>query len=148
MRTIEEVIEELNKELFSIGEQVGEEIKSGKINDTPYSRGMLQGIAMVAVCVENRGNEILEIHKAEKQKWIPVSERLPKPFSYVNCTCRSLIDDRAFWVVETCYVPQPKNSPYSDWGNIPMLNHGDCTVVAWMYRDIPKPYKAESDVEE
>lgn len=66
-RTIEEVIEELNKELFSIGEQVGEEIKSGKINDTPYSRGMLQGIAMVAVCVENRGNEILEIHKAEHE---------------------------------------------------------------------------------
>lgn len=68
MGTIEEVIEELNKELFSIGEQVGEEIKSGKINDTPYSRGMLQGIAMVAVCVENRGNEILEIHKAELER--------------------------------------------------------------------------------
>ena len=77
--------------------------------------------------------------------WVPVSERLPKPFSYVNCTCRSLIDDKAFWVVETCYIPQPKNSPYSDWGNIPMLNHGDCEVVAWMYREIPKPYKAESE---
>lgn len=81
----------------------------------------------------------------QEPRWIPVSERLPKPFSYVNCTCRSLIDDRAFWVVETCYVPQPKNSPYSDWGNIPMLNHGDCEVVAWMYREIPKPYKAESE---
>lgn len=84
----------------------------------------------------------------QKTKWIPVSEGLPKPFSYVNCTCRSLIDDRAFWVVETCYVPQPKNSPYSDWGNIPMLNHGDCAVVAWMYREIPKPYKAESEDKE
>lgn len=78
----------------------------------------------------------------EQTGWIPVSERLPKPFSYVDCTCHSLIDDREDWVVETCYVPQPQNSPYSDWGNIPMLNDGDCEVVAWMYREIPKPYKA------
>lgn len=87
----------------------------------------------------------LAIKALEQTRWTPVSEGLPKPFSYVNCTLRSLIDDRAFWVVETCYVPQPKNSPYSDWGNIPMLNHGDCAVVAWMYREIPKPYKAESE---
>jgi len=78
-------------------------------------------------------------------KWIPVSERLPKPFSFVNCTCHSLIDDREDWVVETCYLPQPPDSPYSDWGNIPMLNWGECEVIAWMYRDIPEPYKAESE---
>ncbi len=78
-------------------------------------------------------------------KWIPVRDRLPEPFSYVNCTCHSLIDDREDWVVETCYLPQPPNSPYSDWGNIPMLNWGECEVIAWMYRDIPEPYKAESE---
>ena len=78
-------------------------------------------------------------------KWIPVSERLPKPFSFVNCTCHSLIDDREDWVVETAYLPQPPNSPYSDWGNIPMLNHCECEVTAWIYRDIPEPYKAESE---
>lgn len=78
-------------------------------------------------------------------KWIPVSERLPESFRFVNCTCHSLIDDREDWVVETCYLTQPKDSPYSDWGNIPMLNAGDCEVVAWMYRDIPEPYKAESE---
>ena len=76
-------------------------------------------------------------------KWIPVSERLPEAFRFVNCTCHSLIDDRKDWVVETCYIPQLPDSPYSDWGNIPMLNMGDCEVVAWMYRDIPKPYKVE-----
>ena len=76
-------------------------------------------------------------------KWIPVSERLPEAFSFVNCTCHSLIDDREDWVVETCYLPQLPDSPYSDWGNIPMLNMGDCEVVAWMYRDIPKPYKVD-----
>lgn len=75
-------------------------------------------------------------------KWIPVSERLPKNFRFVNCTCHSLVDDREDWVIETCYVPQPKGSPYSDWGNIVMLNDGDCEVIAWMYRDIPEPYKA------
>ena len=75
-------------------------------------------------------------------EWIPVTERLPEAFRFVNCTCHSLIDDREDWVVETVYVPQPYNSPYSDWGNIPMLNKCDCEVIAWMYRDIPEPYKA------
>ena len=86
------------------------------------------------------------IESLEQARWIPVSERLPKAFEFVNCTCHSLIDDREDWVIETVYVPQPSNSPYSDWGNIPMLNSGDCTVVAWVHRDIPEPYKAESEV--
>ena len=79
-------------------------------------------------------------------RWIPVSERLPEAYEFVNCTCHSLIDDREDWVIETVYIPQPSDSPYSDWGNIPMLNSGDCKVVAWMHRDIPEPYKAESEV--
>lgn len=86
-----------------------------------------------------------ESSSGNPNEWIPVSRELPKAFSYVNCTCHSLIDAREDWVVETCYVPQPKGSPYSDWGNIFMLNHGECKVVAWMYRDIPEPYKAESE---
>ncbi len=86
-------------------------------------------------------------HKQEP-KWIPVSERLPEKYRFVNCTCHSLIDDREDWVVETVYIPQPSNSPYSDWGNIPILNWKQAEVVAWMYRDIPKPYKAESEVKE
>ena len=80
-----------------------------------------------------------------KGEWIPVSERLPEKFRFVNCTCHSLIDDREDWVVETVYVPQPPNSPYSDWGNIPMLNNKECEVIAWVYREIPEPYKAESE---
>ena len=83
-----------------------------------------------------------------EQRWIPVSKRLPMEFEFVNCTCHSLIDDREDWVVETVYIPQPSDSPYSDWGNIPMLNSGDCEVVAWVHRDIPKPYKAESEDKE
>lgn len=79
------------------------------------------------------------------KKWIPVSKRLPKPFEYVNCTCHSLIDNRNDWVVETVYIPQPQNSHYSDWGNIPMLNSRECEVIAWMHRDIPEPYKEESE---
>lgn len=77
--------------------------------------------------------------------WIPCSERLPEAFEFVNCTCHSLIDDREDWVIETVYIPQPSDSPYSDWGNIPMLNSGDCKVVAWMHRDIPEPYRTESE---
>lgn len=94
--------------------------------------------------------QIIDKYKGSRtgQRWIPISERLPKPFSNVDCTCHSLIDDREDWVVETFYLPQLQNSPYSDWGNIPMFNHGECEVVAWMYREIPKPYKAESEGEE
>lgn len=89
----------------------------------------------------NRVKDELE----SRAEWIPVHKRLPEPFRFVNCTCHSLIDNREDWVIETCYVPQPPSSPYSDWGNIPMLNDGDCKVVAWMYRDIPKPYKESED---
>lgn len=87
-------------------------------------------------------DDIKEIPSAEP-RWIPVSEKLPKAFEFVNCTCHSLIDDREDWVVETVYIPQLPNSPYSDWGNIPMLNSGDCEVIAWVHRDIPEPYKSE-----
>ena len=97
--------------------------------------------------------ENIEIYKMaikalEHTRWIPVSERLPNAYEFVNCTCHSLIDDREDWVIETVYIPQPSYSPYSDWGNIPMLNSGDCKVVAWMHRDIPEPYKAESEKSE
>ena len=87
----------------------------------------------------------MAIKALEQTSWIPVSERLPNAYEFVNCTCHSLIDDREDWVIETVYIPQPSYSPYSDWGNIPMLNSGDCKVVAWMHRDIPEPYKAESE---
>ena len=80
----------------------------------------------------------------QEPRWIPVSERLPEPMTFVNATCRSLVDNRENWVVETIYVPIPKEyNPrhYSDWGNIPMLNWGEAEVIAWMERDIPEPYK-------
>lgn len=101
---------------------------------------MLAGYTFTDIC-----NAIKAL---EQTRWIPCSERLPMAFEFVNCTCHSLIDDREDWVIETIYVPQPSNSTYSDWGNIPMLNSGDCKVVAWIHRDIPEPYKAESEDEE
>ena len=87
----------------------------------------------------------------QEPKWILVSEKLPKPFTFVNATCRSLVDDRENWVVETVYVPIPKEvnkHGYSDWGNIPMLNWGEAEVVAWVERIIPQPYKAEVEPQE
>lgn len=98
-----------------------------------------------------KNNEALDMAiKALEQepKWIPVSEKLPEPFMYVNATCRSLVDDRENWVVETIYLPIPKEvnkHGYSDWGNIPMLNCGEAEVIAWVERIIPQPYKAESE---
>ena len=97
-------------------------------------------------------DEINELPPAEhgclhcQGKWIPVSERLPKLYTYVNATCRSLVDNREDWVVETLYLPIPKENNeqgYSDWGNIPMLNWHKAEVIAWMERKIPEPYKEE-----
>lgn len=90
----------------------------------------------------------IAIQALEQTKWIPCSEMLPEAHRFVNCTCHSLIDNREDWVVETFYMPHPSGSPYSDWGNIPMLNDGKCEVVAWMYRNIPEPYKAGMEGEE
>jgi hypothetical protein len=82
------------------------------------------------------------------QRWIPVSERLPKPYTFVNATCRSLVDDRENWVVETLYLPIPKENNeqgYSDWGDIPVLNWHKAEVIAWMERKIPEPYKESEE---
>ena len=87
----------------------------------------------------------------QEPRWIPVSEKLPEPFTFVNATCRSLVDDRENWVVETIYLPIPKEvnkHGYSDWGNIPMLNWGEAEVIAWVERIIPQPYKAEIEPQE
>lgn len=86
----------------------------------------------------------------QEPRWIPVSERLPKPYTYVNATCRSLVDDRADWVVETFYLPIPKENNergYSDWGDIPMLIWHKAEVVAWMEHKIPEPYKGKEEEE-
>ena len=98
------------------------------------------------IALVNERIKALSSVKLQEPKWIPVSERLPEPCTFVNVTCHSLIDDREDWVVETLYLPIPKNhNPmhYSDWGNIPMLNDGDCEVIAWVERIIPEPYKVE-----
>lgn len=96
--------------------------------------------------------ELKQLRKQTKKgHWIPVSERLPKPYTYVNATCRSLADDRENWVVETMYLPIPKENDeqgYSDWGNIPMLNLGKAEVIAWMERKMPEPYKADNRTEQ
>ena len=93
---------------------------------------------------------IIKLFKQES-RWIPVSEKLPEPFTNVNATCRSLVDDRENWVVETFYLPIPKDvnkHGYSDWGNIPMLNCGEAEVIAWVERIIPQPCKAEIEPQE
>lgn len=100
------------------------------------------------MCSEIANSCLMAIKALEQAKWIPVSERLPELYTFVYATCHSLVDDRENWVIETCYVPIPKeynSRKFSDWGNIPMLNHGEAEVIAWMERDIPEPYKAESE---
>lgn len=95
--------------------------------------------------INSAHDKIMNLPRVKQDpRWISVSERLPEPYMFVNATCRSLVDDRENWVVETIYLPIPKEyNPrhYSDWGNIPMLNWGEAEVIAWMERIIPEPYK-------
>ena len=95
-------------------------------------------------CIKGKIHDDCPLKEVSSGKWISVNERLPEPYMFVNATCRSLVDDRENWVVETIYLPIPKeHNPghYSDWGNIPMLNWGEAEVIAWMERVIPEPYK-------
>ena len=129
--------------------------------DDAVSRQAVFDMATTIQTDDCSGNEIMEVVYVDDikvlppvtptrkvGKWIPCSERLPKVYEFVNCTCHSLIDDREDWVIETVYIPQSSGSSYSDWGNIPMLNDGKCEVIAWMHRNIPEPYKAEMESEE
>ena len=72
-----------------------------------------------------------------KKRWIPVNEKLPNDFDIVYATCVSLIDNREPWVIEGMY-----HSKIRGWsGMTPMLRYGDAKVVAWMPKELPKPYK-------
>lgn len=80
-------------------------------------------------------------------RWIPTSERLPRPLTYVNATCKK--EGRENWIIETCYVPLSGTyNPhgYSDWGNIPILNSGEAEVIAWYEREIPEPWDGGKDL--
>lgn len=59
------------------------------------------------VLVEHGKRGTLYYPDGDDNEWIPVSERLPEPNTFVNATCRSLIDDRDNWTVETFYSPIP-----------------------------------------
>lgn len=93
----------------------------------------------IVSCADRIPKDVLQ----QEPKWIPVSERLPKPYTWVYVTCHSLVNDWDDWVIDTIYEPQPKGSHYSDWGNIEMLNDGECEVIAWMEWISPEPYKQE-----
>jgi hypothetical protein len=141
---IRSAIEELEKEACEDAisrEAAKEAVETTIAKYIPVFIGRYERIPLeVAMTIKN-----LPPVKPTNKEWIPVSERLPEVFEFVNCTCHSLIDNRDDWVVETVYVPQPEGSPYSDWGNIPMLNWGQCEVVAWMRREIPEPYKKDKE---
>ena len=76
--------------------------------------------------------------KYHQKEWIKVEDKLPQVGEAIIATCAA--DGRLNWVIETCYIPQPDDSPYSEWGNIPLLNWGIARVIAWMPRHIPKPF--------
>ena len=121
----------------------------------------IHGMCELEPYVKNRLDEILEIHKAEQSKWIPVSERLPRDLEPVNIT----------WINHNPenYYENIKDKPYTatalrancrwywwstrcvdilkEYGR-DELNEVDygIEIIAWM--PLPEPYKAESEGKE
>ena len=118
----------------------------------------IHGMCELEPYVKNRLDEILEIHKAEQSKWIPVSERLPRDLEPVNIT----------WINHNpeSYYEDIKDKPFTATGvyfngqwywwstlctdilaeyshNYDDIIDNDIEIVAWM--PLPEPYKAESE---
>ena len=118
----------------------------------------IHGMCELEPYVKNRLNEILEIHKAEQTRWIPVSERLPRDLEPVNIT----------WINHNpeSYYEDIKDKPFTATGvyfngqwywwstlctdilaeyshNYDDIIDNDIEIVAWM--PLPEPYKAESE---
>ena len=74
----------------------------------------------------------------EQTRWIPVSERLPKPGEYIG-------DVDKYYLVQNEYgdmlVARYTHSEY--WEQIYQLQPIGDKIVAWM--PLPKPYMAESE---
>ena len=82
----------------------------------------------------------LEIYKLKQQepKWTPVSEKLPKAGEYVGNVAKHYLVQNEFGDM---LVARYTNSGY--WEQIYQLNPIADEIIAW--RDLPQPYKAESE---
>lgn len=119
MRTIEEVVVELRKDIHS-------DVYLGKKTIGTYL------------------DEILEIHNAETPRWIPVSERLPKS-SGVYIVSRWFSDGEESAILTDANYYDGNG----DWYNDNRINWGRDLVtdkiVAWM--PLPKPYEPQESEE-
>lgn len=85
-------------------------------------------------------------NKNNRNKWIPVSEKLPKEGEYVLCTVKELCDypDSDEFEVPDTYICQGSyhysQNELNGWyvNNHPDIAHG-AEVIAWM--PLPEPYQ-------
>ena len=72
-----------------------------------------------------------------KERWIPVTERLPDKFQFIFAACKS--EGHENWTIDTVYDPFLE----CPWGRIPILETGKAVVYAWMDNSAPEPPKEE-----
>ncbi len=114
-----------------------------KLGDEIYVHGFVDEIRKDCVIVKNKGgyfgtaqeeiSEALPPIDLKMDRWIPVSERLPKEKGYYLVTRKNPKGH----VTKVIYDPSrvERHVYNSPWGN------GDADVLAWM--ELPKPYEVE-----
>lgn len=112
--------EEIIKGLHTTNEHIGKHFNEGG--------------AWMAEFIDNA------IKVLEQQRWIPVSERLPKENEYIGDVCKYYLIQDEYGDMHVAHL--------SNVGWIPMdsLKAIGNEIIAW--RELPQPYKVESEEEE
>lgn len=117
-----------------------------EVGDTIYRQAAIEAlISFFGLSIEEEyGSAIQEVLNGlssaqSDQRWIPVTERLPEDFQSFYATCKSNIANRDNWVIEGYY------NPWSGFNPPPLVEKGKAEIIAWMPKELPKPWKGESD---
>lgn len=118
-----------------------------KIGDRCFVHGYVDEIRKDTVIIKNKGGyfgtdpgEVIVAYNSAHPNWIPCSERLPEGWQWFYATCRSKVDNRENWVIEGL------STPWKLWGDLPpMVKEGDAEIIAWMPKELPEPYKGDTD---
>lgn len=102
-----------------------------------YPKGKdCRGIGDV-MCSEIANSCLMAIKALESQRWIPVSERLPKENEYIGNVCKYYLIQDEYGDMHVAHLSNV------GWIPINSLKAIGDEIIAW--RELPERYKAESE---